>query len=449
MKKTKLEKGITLIALIITIIILLILAVVTIGSIKNSNIIAYAQNAASGYNTAKDNEEGAIAGYESLIESNLPGSNGGESGIGKATVGTIVEKNSTIDGEAYSSTNPIIPAGFAAINITGNSASSWTAEDGPEVSKGLVITDNITKDSKDTSGNATIGSEFVWVPVAQINDMIMCQEHGASVTLDEETLQCPTCGENTLLAGKLYAYVNTGFSSNKIEQSYEKNTGTREPDVITGASGNDSTKGTNYDYQYLSTVLDGEYAKEQTVESFKSQLQNEFDNMAKSVAKYGGFYVGRYEMSLTLTKTTQSKYGETSSDASQTDTNMWYGLYTKSKTYLSTKSSVQSTMIWGSQYDAMLRWMANGNDSIVNNSNIENINNTDRKTGNNSSDLLNNIFDLYGNSWEWTLSANESDKRVNRGGNYLFGGSASDCYANGYPTYNMDFFGSRITLYII
>ena len=73
MKKIVNQKGITLIALIITIIILLILAIVTIGSIKNSNIIAYAQNAATDHNAKKDEEESTISGYESLIESNLPG----------------------------------------------------------------------------------------------------------------------------------------------------------------------------------------------------------------------------------------------------------------------------------------------------------------------------------------------------------------------------------------
>ena len=61
-------KGITLIALIITIIILLILAVVTIGSIKNSNIITYAQNAVIDYEAKKDEEESLIADYESLVE---------------------------------------------------------------------------------------------------------------------------------------------------------------------------------------------------------------------------------------------------------------------------------------------------------------------------------------------------------------------------------------------
>ena len=63
----KKEKGITLIALIITIIILLILAVVTIGSIKNSNIISYAENASTNYETSKADEQDVLSKYEDLI----------------------------------------------------------------------------------------------------------------------------------------------------------------------------------------------------------------------------------------------------------------------------------------------------------------------------------------------------------------------------------------------
>ena len=57
MRKTRMQKGITLIALIITIIILLILAVVTIGSIKNSEIVTYAQESAKVYKEAAQKEE--------------------------------------------------------------------------------------------------------------------------------------------------------------------------------------------------------------------------------------------------------------------------------------------------------------------------------------------------------------------------------------------------------
>ena len=78
MKKTKMEKGITLIALIITIIILLILAVVTIGSIKNSNIIKYAQNATYEHEVGQEKEniqlaigEARLMGNGTLTKSNL------------------------------------------------------------------------------------------------------------------------------------------------------------------------------------------------------------------------------------------------------------------------------------------------------------------------------------------------------------------------------------------
>ena len=69
MKKIRIQRGITLIALIITIIILLILSVVTIGSIKNSNIISYAENASTNYESSKSEEQDILTYYESIINS--------------------------------------------------------------------------------------------------------------------------------------------------------------------------------------------------------------------------------------------------------------------------------------------------------------------------------------------------------------------------------------------
>ena len=57
LKKGKMEKGITLIALIITIIVLLILAIVKIGEIKNDGLIQYAQNARKDYTDAANKEQ--------------------------------------------------------------------------------------------------------------------------------------------------------------------------------------------------------------------------------------------------------------------------------------------------------------------------------------------------------------------------------------------------------
>ena len=62
------EKGITLIALIITIVVLLILAVVAIGQAQETNIVGYAQNAASKYEQAQANEIGLLSTYETTLE---------------------------------------------------------------------------------------------------------------------------------------------------------------------------------------------------------------------------------------------------------------------------------------------------------------------------------------------------------------------------------------------
>ena len=73
MRKTKEQKGITLIALIITIIVLLILAVVAIGAVQNDGIINHAKNAREEYGKAGVNENTIIEEYFSKIEQNAPG----------------------------------------------------------------------------------------------------------------------------------------------------------------------------------------------------------------------------------------------------------------------------------------------------------------------------------------------------------------------------------------
>ena len=75
MRRTKMQKGITLIALIITIVVLLILAVVTIGAIQESKIITHAQNASDSYTIAQEKERIGLALSEWNIEDAIPGNN--------------------------------------------------------------------------------------------------------------------------------------------------------------------------------------------------------------------------------------------------------------------------------------------------------------------------------------------------------------------------------------
>ena len=63
MKRTKTQKGITLIALIITIVTLLILASVAISSIQNDGILSYTENVANKYNQAQRDEQSVLDQY--------------------------------------------------------------------------------------------------------------------------------------------------------------------------------------------------------------------------------------------------------------------------------------------------------------------------------------------------------------------------------------------------
>ena len=143
---------------------------------------------------------------------------------------------------------------------------------------------------------------------------------------------------------------------------------------------------------------------------------------------------------------------------------MWYGLYAKQNSYASengVSSSVVSNMIWGSQYDAIMNWIANGdNTKIKDNSGTNSNSDGARRTGSKPTDKLNNIFDLYGLRLEWTMEAYYTLEwtmgayytgfrgfRVCRGGDYY--GNTSPSYRDFTEPYGAyGGYSSRPTLYI-
>ena len=308
---------------------------------------------------------------------------------------------------------------------------------------------------------ATDGSEFVWVPVDDINTMSQCSTAGGDCNLqlqDDGTLKCET-HNSTEIVGKLYA-TEVGENFGTVNTTYEADSGLREPAVVTG-------NGSEYDAQYYSN------AGFSSLSDMENGLKQEYKDMATSVAKYKGFYIGRYESSLSTAtansagsgETVQSKKGVLPIVASNSTANMWYGLYKIQKEYSSIEnlkdSNVLSSMIWGSQYDAMINWAKKGNDTKKltesNNGKHEALDYRE-KTGVNCNDRINNIYDLESNIFEWTIEANEMKYRVARGSAYtrreedqvIVGGMAtSPIHRNGFETtYNFGDDGSRLTLYI-
>ena len=288
---------------------------------------------------------------------------------------------------------------------------------------GAVITDA-------ASGEEKVGNEFVWVPVDTLNNM-------AVVTSGTDA------NGNTNYRGVLYDWNTDTTGNTQYEWSADSTSYYREP-------------------ANLSSSTEGDEANSSKIEGWSSTLyQEEYNKMIKSVSQYGGFYVGRYEMSLNSeTKNAESKYGATSANASDTDTNQWYGLYNRAKTYAPENASqkVVSSMIWGSQYDAMLKWMK-GNKINATSSSPTDLSigttskNTTRVTGgaNNgqtvSKDKLSNIYDLLGNIREWTQEAISTAYRISRGG-YYSGSYAPSSRTDNYPASTFSSYGSRLTLYI-
>jgi len=334
----------------------------------------------------------------------------------------------------------VVPAGFKVTT------------DASLVNEGIVI--------EDANQN-----QFVWIPVKDINDMVMCQEHGARVTLDTETLKCPTCGNDTKLAGKLYA-TETGekFNGALIGQNYVEDSGLREPANLSDAEGGDNE------------------SRFSTITWTSTLYQESFDKMVESVAKHGGFYVGRYETSL-KDGIVQSKVGQTPMNNIN-----WYKMYENSLTYSTSNSNlgIVSEMIWGCQWDAMLQFILDGKNAshVKANTNVghagykydedlgyyiwwtflnkpyktRGTDYTEAYYGNSKfpnslekyNDKASNIYDLEGNVHEYTQEAYDNNVRICRGGSCAIKSSPSyRGLSNNIPTTTDEDYGSRLSLYIV
>jgi len=424
MKKClKTKNGITLIALVVTIVVLLILAGVSISLLLDENgIIKKSKDARREYGQAKVNEQEQMDNANDWIDEAVTG----KVPLVKVPVGTKASKNGTINGEAGNSNNPTIPKGYIPIDTA---TSTWgdgsTAPSQDSVNHGLVI-----KDEKN--------NEWVWVPVDKATLATMYEESS-----DEKTL-CGTTGE-TAVKTKLYSKsITIGTDSNKKTIS-RTTPGTsssyREPDLVVGSDGSSyDAKDTNY-----KTILGETGTKEQLAQLFV----DEYKEMIESVSKYGGFYIGRYELSEAGVQKDKETLVNTS----------WYNLYKKC-TELQASDKVKTQMIWGCQWDATMNWLISSGakssyEVNTDSSSWGNYSNTSVKaddgttvlkengkdqklnTGKTTFTMANNIYDLAGNVCEWTQEAYNTDSRANRGGVYDIRGSvnpASNRYFSG-PDY--------------
>lgn len=315
-------------------------------------------------------------------------------------------------------------------------------------------------------------SEFVWVPVPNAvydgTSTLPTTATTASSSLYTPMATTYEYNGKTYYRGMLYSYSTATENEETVTKvKYESSlapgsTNYREPSLATGENTDTyapmtSVSGTSYDKTYYSSA--GNFT---SVTDFGSTMQSEYDKMVESVTKYGGFYIGRYETSYnTATSKVQSVSGVKPASNNDTNTARWYGLYKEQKNFSpeSDGNSMVSSMIWGSQYDAMLNWALTGTDkekvTATDNAshNFQNPNSLlTRTTTENDSltdkiDRINNIYDLEANLFEWTLEADGTSKRAFRGGRC--GTSSSPSYRDSFGSnINSGTAGSRLSLYV-
>ena len=381
--------------------------------LDENGIIKKSKDARREYGQAKANEQEDLSNLSDIIDEATA------EPTPKVDVNTKAGDNSTINGKKGTSKNPTIPKNYIPIDTA---TSTWgdgsTAPSQESVNHGLVI--------KDEQNN-----EWVWVPVDKGTLATMYEESS-----DEKTL-CGTTGE-TAVKTKLYSKsITIGTDSNKktMSRTTPGLTSYREPDLVVGSGAQYDASDTN-----CKTILGETGTKEQLAQLFA----DEYKAMIESVSKYGGFYIGRYEL---------SEAGVQKDKATLTNTN-WYNLYKKC-TELQASDKVKTQMIWGCQWDVTMNWLISSGAKTSNEVNKDSSswgNYSDSKenakvtvteedgtttnkygskqnTGYSEYWKANNIYDLAGNCFEWTQEASHAFSRANRGGYYDNNGS-------GYPGSN-------------
>ena len=410
----KSERGITLISLIITVVIMIILVAVTINiTLGDGGLIDQAKTAAEATVNSAQSEQEQLASLEQEL-ANILAEPAGPPEIGDIKPSTPEEV------DIFDNTTKVIDDSGDEVWIPGGfGLDEETATDADD---GIVITD-------------AKGNEFVWIPVPDYTTMY--EDTAGSVKLNGV--------ETTTSVYSKLRIIDSLFITAGVPGS----TKAREPDVVIG-------NGSQYDAssQYYQDILGYESAKEMA-----DAFVEEYTATYNSIKKYHGFYIGRYELTGSVTEPTVQR-------DQHVQTGNWYNLK-KACSNIVSSSYAQSEMIYGNQWDEVMTWLVRTGaktDYEVNtdSSSWGNYNNstgnaaegsgTIRTSGYSEYWKANNIYDLAGNGFDLTQEAYSTFSRVRRGGNCdnsgssipasdrTEGSSGPDAYSLGSPP--------RVALYI-
>ncbi len=391
-RKGNKQSGITLVALVVTIVVLLILAGVSLSLVlSNNGIIGRAKESGTEYAKGKTNEQTELNTAEDDIDRAL----GTYDPFKNITAKTLEEAKSNSMLESNEESKVKFTDGIVIIP-KGYKISDATAED---VGHGVVI--------EDASRN-----QWVWVPVDDVSKYYESSEEG--VAISGSTVK-------TNKYTKLSIEIGTGSNKKTITRGLPSSTDYREPALLTDRD----TDG------YAVT------AGFKNASDMATKMVSEYDTMIKSIEKYKGFYIGRYELSGSVENPAE-KSGTTLTETT------WYNSYKACKKLGenadgSDKEGIATRMIWGCQWDATCDFIAtkgetksitdsrdwgnysnSTNDAAVKETKEdgteENKYGSKQITGYSEYWKANNIYDIAGNYYEWTQEADRTVGRACRGG---------------------------------
>ena len=363
-KINKLEKGITLIALIITIVILIILATITINfAFGEDGLIQRAEDAKNLTEESTNEEQEQLDSALSKINSILAGN--GENNENDSDELMTVEEAKNNNSSNFTSTTTIkddlenritVPGGFHI-----------ASDSGLKVEEGIVIEDSI-------------GNQFVWIPVGEYN---------VSTTIN-----------------------STGKLTNNLSRRKMSSSGATE---IEGDTGVVEEKENNESFAFY-----GEGATHDVDgNSITTVAKDQIGEFISKTEEKGGFYIGRYEAGTEIKRTSLSDSQTT--PLVQAD-KFPYGFVTRdtakaqAESMYEDNSNVTSELVSSYAWDTTLNFICQTN--VGENEKYNIALTTDPAYGNiytggvlktgqykvdgEVSDKYSNIFDMVGNCWEWT-----------------------------------------------
>ena len=444
------QKGITLIALVITIIVLLILAGVSIAMLTGQNgILTQAQNASTQTEIAEAKEKAQMdimAWQSERLE------NGQDATLNDETVKTILTGKDYVKelkDTSFISTKGEHEIQYSDLYTNGNNQGGGTANAGEEVTKPSTWPENDNvKAISDGAGNTIpLPIDFYYV--------------GGTKTEGVVISDAPNDNMDNTAEGNQFVWVPVD-NYDDFQRQVGYLSGNLNVTTWPSTYGEADSTGVN---QYLA---DNSMQETDTT-------KQEAMAMYESVRTYGGFYIGRFEAGQEdgnlVVKKGKAVYNSIIWSANgnmQETTGTTGGAVELSRNFDSryANQSVTSTLCYGVQWDAALNFIdpnyitnatigtpACSEESFVRDSTGQGNYLDDESTnnpGNTGLYVKNNIYDLAGNVYEWTMESCDTSYRVKRGGGYSNSGAvcSSSYRVDGPPKNTSPLIGFRITLYL-